>query len=128
MSDTPKLIYQGDIYWALAAKQSGEDKGIPHPQIVLQDDLFNHSRIQTVIVCGLTSNLKRVSEPGNFLLNVGEANLEKPSVVLVSQLESLNKSDLGEWIGRLSAERVEQILAGIRFQQRAYFRSCLELS
>lgn len=119
----PRMIYQGDIYWALAIKASGDDKAIPHPYVVLQEDLFNHSRIQTVIVCALTSNLKRVNEPGNVLLEIGEANLSKASVVLVSQLESLNKTQLGEWIGRLSDKRIEQILEGIRFQQRAYFRA-----
>ena len=85
-------------------------------------DVFNHSRITTVVVCALTSNLHRASEPGNVLLEVGEGNLPKQSVVVVSQISSVDKARLGERIGSLSDARVEQILAGLRFQQVSFFR------
>lgn len=114
-------IQQGELYWALAEKAPGSGKGVLHPQLVLQDDLFNRSRVETVIVCALTSNLKRVSEPGNLLLPAGEGNLPKASVVVVSQLASVPKASLGDFIGSLSPERVSQVLEGIRFQQRAFF-------
>jgi mRNA interferase MazF len=84
--------------------------------------VFNHSRIATVVVCALTSNLHLAKEPGNVLLEPGEGNLPKQSVVVVSQLESVEKARLGERVGTLAAERVEQILAGLRFQQRSFFR------
>ncbi len=88
---------------------------------MVQDDVFNHSRITTVVVCALTSNLHRANEPGNVLLEVGEGNLPKQSVVIVSQVSSVNKARLGERIGSLSNTRVEQILAGLRFQQVSFF-------
>jgi mRNA interferase MazF len=86
-----------------------------HPHVVVQDDVFNHSRIATVVVCALTSNSRRSNEPGNVVLEVGEGNLPKPSVVVVSQVYSVEKAGLGERIGSLSDTRVEQILAGLRF-------------
>jgi mRNA interferase MazF len=89
--------------------------------VVVQDDVFNHSRITTVVVCALTSNLHRASEPGNVLLEVGEGNLPKQSVVIVSQVSSVDKARLWERIGSLSDTRVEQILAGLRFQQVSFF-------
>jgi mRNA interferase MazF len=89
--------------------------------VVVQDDVFNWSRIATVVVCGLTSNLNRASEPGNVLLDSGEGNLPKQSVVVVAQVSSVDKSALGQRIGALSQERVEQILAGLRFQQASFF-------
>jgi mRNA interferase MazF len=89
--------------------------------VVVQDDVFNHSRITTVIVCALTSNLHRANEPGNVLLDVGEGNLPEQSVVVVSQISSVDKARLGDRIGALSSERVEQILAGLRFQQASFF-------
>lgn len=92
-----------------------------HPHVVVQDDVFNHSRITTVIVCALTSNLHRANEPGNVLLDVGEGNLPEQSVVVVSQISSVDKARLGDRIGALSSERVEQILAGLRFQQASFF-------
>ena len=88
---------------------------------MVQDDVFNHSRITTVVVCALTSNLHRATEPGNLLLEVGEGNLPQQSVVVVSQVSSIEKTRLGERIGSLSAARVEQILAGLRFQQASFF-------
>ena len=73
-------------------------------------------------MCALTSNLHRASEPGNVLLDVGEGNLPRQSVVVVSQVSSIDKTLLGERIGSLSEARVEQILAGLRFQQASFFR------
>ena len=89
--------------------------------MVVQDDVFNHSRITTTVVCSLTSNLHRAKEPGNVLLEVGDGNLPKQSVVVVSQVSSVEKARLGERIGSLSDTRVEQILAGLRFQQVSFF-------
>jgi mRNA interferase MazF len=65
--------------------------------------------------------LHRANEPGNVLLEVGEGNLPRQSVVVVSQISSVDKARLGERIGSLSDTRVEQILAGLRFQQVSFF-------
>jgi mRNA interferase MazF len=111
-------IRRGDLFW-IATDASRES--VPHPHVVVQDDVFNRSRISTVVVCALTSNLGRASEPGNVLLEVGEGGLPKQSVVVVSQVSSVEKAALGERIGTLSGERVEQILAGLRFQQASFF-------
>ena len=121
MSSSSATIQRGDIFWIEPDEQRGSIPGYAHPHVVLQDDLFNRSRIETVIVCALSSNLKRANEPGNLLLEAGEGKLEKQSVVIVSQLASVRKDQLGSYIGRLSHERVEQILAGIRFQQASFF-------
>ena len=85
-----------------------------HPYVVIQNNAFNHSRINTVLICALTSNLDAVRSPGNVRLHKGEANLPKPSVVNVSQLYTVNKRDLIEKIGSLSKEHVQQILDGLR--------------
>jgi mRNA interferase MazF len=89
--------------------------------VVVQEDVFNHSRITTVIVCALTSNLQRANEPGNVLLDVGEGDLPEQSVVVVSQISSIDKVRLGERIGSLSDTRVDEILAGLRFQHVSFF-------
>lgn len=117
----PATIHRGDVFWIEPDESRGSVPGSPHPHVVIQDDVFNRSRISTVIVCALTSNLKRANEPGNVLLDVGEGNLTRQSVVVVSQVSSVYKSRLGELIGALSDERVEQILAGMRFQQASFF-------
>ncbi|MBZ4422487.1 type II toxin-antitoxin system PemK/MazF family toxin [Myxococcus sp. RHSTA-1-4] len=118
----PERINRGDVFWLAPDDSRGPVPGYSHPHVVVQDDVFNHSRITTVVVCALTSNLHRAKEPGNVLLEVGEGNLPKQSVVVVSQVSSVDKARLGERIGSLSDARVEQILAGLRFLQVSFFR------
>ena len=105
-------VRRGDLFWIAL----GAEPAHSHPHVVVQDDVFNRSRIKTVIVCALTTNLGKASEPGNVLLDVGEGGLPKQSVVVVSQIDSVDKARLGERIGTLSQERVDQILSGLRFQ------------
>ncbi len=66
-----------------------------------------------MVVCAPTSNLKRAQAPGNVLLDQGEANLSKPSVVNISQVFTVDRSQLDEKIGTLSPQRVRQILDGL---------------
>ena len=108
------VINQGDVYWLYLREPSASEPGYKHPHVVVQNNLFNRSQIGTVLVCALTSNLKRASAPGNVLLAQGEANLPKPSVVNVAQLLTADKTQLGESIGTLSTKRVQQVLDGIR--------------
>lgn len=114
-------IDRGDLYWVEPDEARGSAPGVSHPHVVVQDDVFNHSRIGTVIVCALTTNLQRAGEPGNVVLDEGEGGLPRRSVVVVSQISSIDKTRLGARIGSLSPERVEQILAGLRFQQASFF-------
>lgn len=107
-------VKQGDIYWANLEAPRGSEPGFRHPCVVIQNDAFNASRINTVVVCALTSNLKRAQAPGNVTLNKGEANLSKKSAVNISQVVTVDKSDLKEKIGSLSAERSRQIIDGIK--------------
>ena len=119
------VINQGEIYWAQLGDLSGSESGIRHPHVVIQDNVFNHSRINTVVVCALTSNIKRANTPGNVLLDVGEANLPKQSVVEVSKVSTVDKTQLGEYIGSLTERRTNQILAGMRFLQQSFFARSL---
>jgi mRNA interferase MazF len=125
MHPTPaegRIINQGDVYWVQLENQGALDTGIPHPYVVIQDNLFNYSRITSVVICALTSNIRRVSDtPGNVLLDVGEANLPKQSVVEVSKVSTVEMEQLGEYIGSLNETRVAQILAGMRFLQMTFF-------
>jgi mRNA interferase MazF len=87
----------------------------------LHTSLDSLRRIHTVIVCALTTNLGKANEPGNVLLDVGEGQLPKQSVVVVSQIASIEKARVGDRIGALSRQRVDQIIDGLRFQQASFF-------
>jgi mRNA interferase MazF len=107
-------IKQGDIFWIELGAPRSSEPGYRHPHVVVQNNVFNQSKINTVVVCALTSNLKRAKAPGNVLLGKEEANLKKESVVNISQMVTVNKSDLVEKIGFLSPGRIKEIIAGIK--------------
>ena len=111
-------IQQGDIYWVPVKEPHGTDFHIIHPHVVIQENVLNRSRIPTVVVCALTTNMKRAKAPGNVLLEAGEGNLPRQSIVVVSQVSTVDKTQLGEYIGSLSEQRIRQILAAMEFLHR----------
>ena len=109
------VISQGDVYWLDLDEPKGSEPGYRHPFVVIQNDAFNKSKISTAVLCALTSNLKLAAAPGNVLLKKGEANLPKASVVNISQVMTVDKSDLHEKIGQLTKKRVEEIVSGFEY-------------
>ncbi len=108
------VIRQGDIYWIELEVPSGSEPSYRHPHVVVQNDLLNQSRIRTVVVCQLTSNLKRAELPGNILLSKKDTYLSKDSVANVTRILSVDKTRLEDYVGTLSRRRVREILDGIR--------------
>ena len=107
------VVRQGDVCWLDLGQPSGSAPGYRHPHLVVQNDVFNASRIATTVVCTLTSNLQRAHDPGNVLLEAGEANLPSSSVVNISQIITVDKEDLTERIGSLSPARIRDVLHGL---------------
>jgi mRNA interferase MazF len=105
-------IRPGDLFWISPSEMNRIASDYTHPHVVIQKNTLD-----TVVVCALTSNLKRAKEPGNVLLEEGETNLPRQSVVMVSQVSTVEKRQLGEYIGTLTEQRIHQILAGMRFLQ-----------
>lgn len=108
------MIKQGDIYWVDLGDPRGSAPGYQHPHVVIQNNLFNASAIATVVMCALTSNLKRGSSPGNVILKKGDANLRKKSVINITQVYTVDKSDLCEKIGSISNAKIKEVLLGIQ--------------
>jgi mRNA interferase MazF len=108
------VIHQGDIYWIELDEPEASEPGYRHPHVIVQNNLFNRSKIRTLLVCPLTSNLKRAASPGNILLDKKETNLPKDSVVNVSQVFTVDKTQLEEYVETLSAKRMAEILEGIK--------------
>lgn len=108
------VIKQGDIYWIELDEPEGSEPGYKHPHVIVQNNLFNSSKIKTVLVCPLTTNLKRASAPGNVGLDKKESGLPKDSVVNVSQLFTVDKTQLDKYVGTLSSKRITEILSGIK--------------
>lgn len=105
-------IKQGDIFWISPNELNKIASDYTHPNVIIEDKSSS-----LVTVCSLTSNLKRAKEPGNILLDKGEANLPEQSVIEVAKIFTVDKKQLGEYVGTLNEKRIKQILTGIRFLQ-----------
>jgi len=106
-------IRQGQVYWLDFGPVAGSAPADRYPCVVVQNDIFNQSAIATTVVCLISSNLIRGKAPGNVFLKKGEANLPKASVVNISQILTVNKSELVERIGKLSATAAAAVSDGL---------------
>lgn len=106
-------IAQGDVWWADLPEARGSGPGFRRPVVVVQGDALNRSRIATVVCVAVTSNLKWAAAPGNVLLASSVSGLPKESVANVSQLVTVDKTDLTERAGKLPRAKLELVLSGI---------------
>ncbi len=107
------MIAQGDVWWADLAVPTGSAPGFRRPIVVVQGDEFNRSALQTVVAVPLMSNLKWVDAPGNVRLSARVTGLPRDSVANVSQIVTVDKTTLTERVGKVSATKLELVLAGI---------------
>jgi mRNA interferase MazF len=108
------VIYRGEIWWADLPQPVGSEPGYRRPVLIIQEDMFTNSNIQTVIVAIITSNLALEAAPGNVLLPKKSTDLLKDSVVNVSQVITIDKSFLSERIGSLNDDLQSQVDDGLR--------------
>lgn len=108
------VINQGDLFWVNLGEPSGSKSGHRCLNVVIQNNVFNRSHINTILVCVVTPNLKRATAPGNILLDAGEANLSSPHVINISQVLTLTKDQFQEKVGTVSVDRIREILDGVR--------------
>jgi mRNA interferase MazF len=108
------VIRRGDIYWVDFSPGKGSEPTGRRPGLAIQCDALNESKLSTVVMIAVTSNLRFSELPGNVLLAKGEANMPKRCVINVTQLKSVDKSSLVEKIGSLSHEKMEQVIAGLK--------------
>jgi mRNA interferase MazF len=107
------VVSQGDVCWASLPDPTGSGPGFRRPVVVVQGDAFNASRLATVVVVPLTSNLRWAAAPGNVLLSAERTGLPRHSVASVSQIVSVDRGILGERVGYLSERDLALVLAGI---------------
>jgi mRNA interferase MazF len=103
------VIRKGSIYWVDFSPGKGSEPLGRRPGLVIQNDILNDSKLNTVIMLAITSTLKFGELPGNVLLSKGEANLPKKCVINVTQIKSVDKKSIQEIIGTLSNKRIEEV-------------------
>ncbi len=106
-------VAQGDVWWADLPAPKGSQPGFRRPVLVVQGDALNQSNIATVVCVPLTSNVKWAAAPGNLALSPRATGLPKESVANVSQIVTLDKTDLTERTGKLAPGKLQLVLSGI---------------
>ncbi len=106
-------VARGEIWWADLGDPLGSEPGYRRPVIVVQGDPLNRSRIATVVVVPLTSNLQWADAPGNVLLSSDLTGLSKDSVANVSQILTVDKSMLTERVSKLPQGKLDLVYSGI---------------
>lgn len=106
------MIRRGQIYWFHFRGVGSEPDG-KRPAVVVQHDRFNRSAISTTVVAAITSNVRLAEMPGNVRLRKGEGDLERPSVVNVTQLRTMDRARLTDLIGVLTPARMREVLEGL---------------
>ncbi|MEY4581161.1 MAG: hypothetical protein RL701_5864 [Pseudomonadota bacterium] len=107
------VIARGETWWADLGDPVGSEPGFRRPVLIVQSDALNQSRIATVVCVPLTSNLKWAAAPGNVLLKAKSTGLPKDSVANVSQILAIDQALLTERAGKLRAQQLELVFAGL---------------
>jgi mRNA interferase MazF len=108
------MVERGQLWWIKFPRPHGSEPGYTRPALVIQADGFNKSRINTVVVVSVTSNLKLATAPGNVRLTKARSGLPKESVANVSQISTVNKSRFTEQAGRLDNLTMQQVDEGLK--------------
>lgn len=105
---------RGEIYWTDLGEVIGSRLALRRPVLVIQDNLYNNTRLATVIVLTLTANPKMAEMRGNVFVAATEAGLPKDSVANVTQLYTINKLELTERVGQLPEWLLELVDDGLK--------------
>lgn len=106
---------QGEIWWAGLDATRGSEPGYKRPVVIVQSNSFNKSKLRTIIVVVITSNLYLAKAPGNIRLGTTKTiGLNKESVINVSQIITLDKSFLTEKAGKLNNNQRQALNEGLK--------------
>lgn len=113
VAESPR-VSRGDVWWVDMGEPIGSEPGYRRPAVVLQSNYFNHTELNTVIVVALTTNLRLAAFPGNVLLSKRKTGLTKESVVNVTQVATVDRSQLYDRCGHLDPDSMGRVADGVR--------------
>ncbi|MDR0290304.1 MAG: type II toxin-antitoxin system PemK/MazF family toxin [Treponema sp.] len=108
-------MIRGELWWADFGLPFGSEPGYKRPVIIIQNDFFNNSRINTTIVIPLTTNMIMADAPGNILITKKETKLKKDSVLVLSQIEVIDRRRLIEKISKIDRTIIDKVENNILF-------------
>jgi mRNA interferase MazF len=106
-------VQQAEVWWATLPAPAGSAAAGRRPVLVVQGDAFNRSRIGTVVVVPLTTNLLRAGSPGNVRVAAKVSRLKVDSVANVSLVTAVDRGLLTERVGRVTPDVIDLVLDGI---------------
>jgi mRNA interferase MazF len=108
------VIARGDVHWADLGNAEGSRPAKRRPVLVIQASSYNASRLATVIVVAISSNTALATMPGNVFLPAVVTGLPRDSVVNVTAVVTLDKTDLGRPVGSVPASVMLEVDRGLR--------------
>jgi mRNA interferase MazF len=105
---------RGEIWWASLISPEGSGPGYRRPVLIVQANSFNESRISTVLVTVITSNLALAQAPGNVRISKSDSGLSRASVVNISQILTIDRKLLTERIGALPGRTMDRFNDGLK--------------
>lgn len=108
------MVARGELWWVDFGGPVGSGPGYRRPAVVISSNRFNRSRIATVLVAAVTSNLRLAEAPGNVALPEAATGLSKPSVINVSQLLAVDRTLLDARIGAVPSPQLRGLDEGLR--------------
>ena len=106
---------RGELWWVDLGIPYGSEPGFRRPVLIIQNDFFNNSKINTTIIIPLTTNLIYADAPGNILLYKDESKLNKDCVIVISQIKVVDKTRLVEKISKVNRNIIEEIENNLLF-------------
>ena len=107
-------MIRGEIWWADFGLPFGSEPGFKRPIIIIQSNDFNKSKINTIVVVPLTTNLELELAPGNVFIDKSDSNLSKDSIAVVSQINAIDKMRLQSKVSKLDSVIISDIEDGIQ--------------
>jgi mRNA interferase MazF len=105
---------RGEVWWAALPDPAGSGPDLRQPVVIIQANPFNDSRIGTVIVAMITSNLALAAAPGNLRVTRSDSGLPRVSVINISRLLTLDRRLLAKRVKSLPAQIMQTLNAGLR--------------
>ena len=107
------MVRRGEIWLADTGDNIGSELSFTRPVLVIQSNYINRSSFNTVVVIGITSNLKYADIPGNVYIGKEEGILPKDSVIVTPNIASIDKKRFVNKMAELPDLWMDQVEYGI---------------
>ena len=108
------MVARGELWWVDFGEPLGSEPGYRRPVVVVSSDRFNRSRIGTVVVSAITSNLSLADAPGNLHVDSATTGLDRDSVINVTQTLVIDRSRLVKCLGMLNRPTMTRVDESLR--------------